>query len=94
MGGVFVRTPKSGGQASASYRPSDPGLVALEGAMAAFLWAATVWAMAASYWASVPFLLLFSVGYTLVGVGAVWAHRRATKAAAAAPPQVSHHREG
>ena len=94
MGGVFVRTPKSGGQASASYRPSDPGLVALELSMAVFLWAATAWTVAAFYWASVPFLLLFSMGYTLVGVGAVWAHRRARNAAAAAPPQVSHHSDG
>ena len=90
MGGVFVRTPKSGGVRQASYRPSDPGLVVLEGGMAAFLWCATGVTMVAGFWASVPFLVLFSAGYSMVGLGANLAHRRANAAATAAPPQVTH----
>lgn len=90
MGGVFVRTPKSGGVRKASYRPSDPGLVALEGGMAAFLWGATGLTVLAGFWASVPFLILFSAGYSMVGLGANLAHRRASAAATAAPPQVIH----
>ncbi|MCA9492284.1 MAG: glycosyl transferase family 2, partial [Myxococcales bacterium] len=65
--GVFVRTPKTGGVAAAGYRAMGRGLVGVELLVGAYLGGACVYAVVHGYWASLPFLLLFAAGYTMVG---------------------------
>jgi cellulose synthase/poly-beta-1,6-N-acetylglucosamine synthase-like glycosyltransferase len=68
----FVRTPKSGGHASATAAgaPSRTQQRArwVTAGMAVYLTASVVWAIAAGHWASLPFLLLFASGMTAVAV--------------------------
>lgn len=79
-GGTFVRTPKHGA-GGGSYRARVHGLVGLELALAAYLGAACAFVIASGYLASLPFLLLFAVGYGSVGL-------QSLLAVGAAPVQV------
>ncbi len=65
--GTFVRTPKTGGVAVASYRASPSTVAAVELLFAAWLGGAGLWASWAGTPAAVPFLLLFAAGYGAVG---------------------------
>ncbi|MCB9674815.1 MAG: glycosyltransferase [Alphaproteobacteria bacterium] len=69
--GTFVRTPKSGGAATMVYRAATRGLVGIELALAAYLVGACVYVTSAGYFASLPFLGLFAVGYAAVGLGSL-----------------------
>jgi cellulose synthase/poly-beta-1,6-N-acetylglucosamine synthase-like glycosyltransferase len=68
----FVRTPKAGDQADASrYRPRIGLQVAVEIAGAFYYGAAAVLSAAAGLWLSVPVLLLFAAGFTVLGGGSL-----------------------
>lgn len=67
--GTFVRTPKTGGLAKASYRASRSGVLAVEAALGLYVAGAAGWAATSGYAASLPFLLLFASGYGAVVVG-------------------------
>ena len=71
---AFVRTPKRGGRSSTqlavTYRsPPGVGRAALELLFAAYFTAAIAYAIACSLWASIPFLVLYQVGFLAVGTG-------------------------
>ena len=65
--GTFVRTPKSGDAVSIVYRAASRGLVGVEILLALYLVGACVYVVSAGYFASLPFLGLFALGYAAVG---------------------------
>lgn len=70
---TFVRTPKSGATGASlvatfqRYRQSVSWTPFVELAFAAYLFGGVAWASASGYLASVPFMLLFGIGYAYVG---------------------------
>lgn len=90
--GTFVRTPKSGGAQKVAYRVRVPGLVGVELVLAVYLVFACIYAITAGYVGSLPFLLLFAVGYGAVGVSSVtW---RPYSQPTITAGQVHHHNQG
>lgn len=86
--GTFVRTPKAGGAQTALYRVATPGVAGIELALSAYLLLACGYAIYAGYAASLPFLLLFALGYGAVGSASVtW---RPYSQPARAAGQVTH----
>jgi len=67
--GTFVRTPKTGGLRKVSYRAAGSSLFAIEALFGVYLTAAAVWVVWSGYEGSLPFLLLFAVGYGGVALG-------------------------
>jgi hypothetical protein len=81
--GGFVRTPKQGGTRYAGYRVPVHAVAVVELALAVYLWAATIAALASGSYASVPFVVLFATGFSMVGVASVadtLSHARAASA--------------
>lgn len=68
--GVFVRTPKQGGKGR-GYRARVHWMVWVEVALAAYLWSAVLGCLYAGLYASIPFLLLFALGFTWTGGGSL-----------------------
>ena len=68
---TFQRTPKKGSVQPASTNQAAPfhWTTAVELALATYLGTATVWALWAGAFASVPFVLLFATGFAYVGFG-------------------------
>ena len=90
--GTFVRTPKAGGVRHGLYRVAAPGLVGVKLALALYLAAACAYAAGVGYVGALPFLLLFAVGYGVVGLSTVtW---RPYAQAATAAGQVTHQSQG
>ncbi len=69
--GTFARTPKTGGVARVTYRASPSAVAAVELGFAAWLGLCAAWVVWAGAPASLPFLLLFAVGYGAVGLGSL-----------------------
>jgi len=69
--GTFVRTPKHGNAAASVYRAATRGLVGLELLLAVYLLVACVGVSLAGYFASLPFLGLFTAGYAAVGLNSL-----------------------
>jgi cellulose synthase/poly-beta-1,6-N-acetylglucosamine synthase-like glycosyltransferase len=69
--GTFVRTPKTGGVRQAVYRAAGRGLVGLELLLACYLLGACGYAASEGYFASLPFLALFTAGYGAVGLSSL-----------------------
>lgn len=68
----FRRTPKSGDGAGRRYTLRATSLdLALKLFMAAWSGGAVAWAVAAGLWGSLPFLLLFAIGYGWLALGAL-----------------------
>ncbi len=68
----FVRTPKGGGQTAARrYRPRLGLQPFVETAWGLYYGAAAVFAAWAGLWVSLPFLVLFSAAFLLLGVGSL-----------------------
>ena len=65
--GTFVRTPKSGSAGAVVYRAATHGIAGIELLLAAYLSLAGVYLVAMGYYASLPFLALFALGYGTVG---------------------------
>ena len=93
--GVFVRTPKSGEAGKSSYKARIHWVVWVECAMALWLLGTSVAAAWQGWIGATPFMLLFGIGYALVGGhGVVEALARQTRSpamASRAGPQVSPH---
>jgi len=78
--GEFVRTPKRGdARGGVPYRAVLSGLPGIELVLAAWTGWATLEAARRSMWGSLPFLMLFVVGYGWVGVLTARAARRARR---------------
>jgi hypothetical protein len=92
-GGRFIRTPKRGSRRQMGYRAAGRGLVGIELAMGGSMLAFVVW-IAGQSPASVPFLLLFGVGYTLVGWASLRSRVVPTNRPNSAAGQVSHQSQG
>lgn len=69
--GTFVRTPKAGDAAVSVYRAASRGLFAVEILLSVYLTVALGYVCVTGYFASVPFLGLFAVGYGLVGLASL-----------------------
>ena len=69
--GTFVRTPKTGGVRGAIYQAAGRGLVGVELSFAAYLLLACGYAIYQGYLASLPFLGLFTAGYSAVGLASL-----------------------
>ncbi|MFZ5478867.1 MAG: glycosyltransferase [Myxococcota bacterium] len=80
---AFVRTPKNGGGVG-SYKAPASAPVPFELALATWHLGTAVYAIGAGLWGSVPFLLLFGLGFAWTGVGSL---REMSAAPAAAAPQ-------
>ncbi len=69
--GVFARTPKTGGSAARLYAVSDRGLVGAELALALYMSMAATWSVGSGFFAAVPFMGLFAVGYGAIGLSSL-----------------------
>jgi len=65
--GEFVRTPKQGDGERSSYRVGVHWVAVVEVFLSVYLGASAVWVAAYGHLLSVPFVLLFAVGYGAVG---------------------------
>jgi len=78
----FVRTPKDGGQASATsqdYRLPINVWSFLEIGLGLFYTGAIFWAISSGTWASIPFLVLFQNGFLFMGLKTLLEARRGPK---------------
>jgi len=69
--GVFERTPKTGTGSTGRYRSAIHWLVWLELCFAAYLWIAFVYVAIEGWYLSLPFLALFALGYSMMGLKSV-----------------------
>ena len=79
---TFIRTPKQGSTTSPHATraevagPGRPWSRRFTLALAVYMFAAIAWAIGQGIWASVPFLALFAIGFSYVGVHLVRDHIR------------------
>lgn len=67
-GSEFIRTPKSGDQDIGPYRPVKSWSAYLETALAGYLVVCVMHAIHMRRWASLPFLVIFALGFGIVGL--------------------------
>jgi cellulose synthase/poly-beta-1,6-N-acetylglucosamine synthase-like glycosyltransferase len=91
--GVFVRTPKSGMGGQSSYKARVHWMVWIECGMAIWLLGTSVYAASQGWIGATPFMLLFGLGYGLVGfqgmIEAILGQPRSNAIASTAGSQVS-----
>ena len=69
---TFVRTPKHGQRNTSLTSPpaaARPAAQLLTLALAVYFTGARIWALQSQHWGSLPFMLLFTVGFWMVSVG-------------------------
>jgi cellulose synthase/poly-beta-1,6-N-acetylglucosamine synthase-like glycosyltransferase len=89
--GTFVRTPKRGAAAQSTYRADTTRLGWLELVFSAYLGVAMVYTAWLGDYGSLPFMLLFVVGYGAVGLSSL---RQAHTKSSTAGGQVTNHSHG
>lgn len=103
--GVFVRTPKWGvlSQLSGQYRSKVHWVVWLECSVAVYLWSAFIYVAVHQWYLSLPFLMLFALGYSVIGFGSLFErygfftgrHKEVSRDKAPSTGiQVAHHSQG
>jgi hypothetical protein len=69
--GSFVRTPKWGGKTVTRYKSAVHWVVWIECLVALYLWIGLAVVLWDGWWKSAPFVMLFAMGYTMIGVGSL-----------------------